>query len=398
MAANPDRWFDPEWPGALQTGVAEGKAGAVQNFFDRLLGVTSVADLSAGDIYLNACGRYGCLDSGSRGGWATNWISYIASTGNLRFREKGDPTGDANVYEPMNVKSIFLVQDSTYGGGTPFQTTKGGAQRIRRKAGELPTGHEVDVPIWDGSDDKGNFVYTMLRDTSKSTTRLDGKVVDGSVQGFGGKPEVLSAISTEPFVIGTFGNLYYNHVGGTPYPNDCGEVQSEIILFSNEIGEADRKKIEAYLAWKWLGEVRDGYTVMSKAQLTGAGSVVVPPGKPLPKFSNDFAGTAVFASAAFPFTMRNGDPEVPVEGFVDLGAGTFAPQSPCTLTVSVAPGVRPRSGAFYPLIRGSAAEGAKLAVAVSPATAVGRRRVALECRAGVWGLAVGDVGMMINLR
>ena len=396
-AANPARWFDPEWPGALQTTTYGIQKGAVQNFFDRLLGCTSVDDLADGAIYLNACGRYGWLDVGSRGGWATNWISYIGCTGNLRFREKGDPTGDTNVYEPMNVKSIFLVQDSTYGGGTPFQTTKGGAQRIWRGKGEAPTGHEVEVPIWNGTDDKGNFVYTALRDMDKATTRLDGKIVDGAVQGFGGKPEVLSAISTEAFPIGTFANLYYNNDGGEPYPMDCGEVQSEIILFANAIAEADRAKIEAYLAWKWLGEVREGYTMMSGAQMTGSGRVTVPEGSPAPQFGADFTGTATYAADRVDFTVTAADPAVRVEGFVDVGQGTFAPSSPCTLSVTVADGVRLRSESFYPLVRGRIAEGVQIDLAMA-ASAAGRRRLTLATRDGRLGLLVGAVGFKLYIK
>ena len=395
-AANPDRWFDPEWPGALQTLTYSGREGAVNNFFDRKLGKTPLDALSDGDIYLSACGRLGYLDVGSRGGWATNWISYIGCTGNLRFREKGDKTGETSVYEPMNVKSIFLVQDSTYGGGTPFQTTKGGAPRISRAKGEQPTGKEVDVPIWEGKDDKGRYVYTMLRDTSKSTTRLDGKVVNGSVQGFGGKPEVLSAISTEAFTIGTFADLYYNNDGGTPYPNDCGEVQSEIILFASEISEANRRAIEAYLAWKWLGEVREGYTELSKAQLTGAGTVVVPADRPMPQFGADFTGTAVFAANTFDFTVTDADAAVPVTGLIDVGGGTFAPQSPCALAVTAAGGVRLKSGAFYPLVKGAVADGVELTLNIA-ADAKGRE-LKLENRDGVLGLAVGTPGLLLLIK
>ena len=390
-AAHPDRWFDPEYEGAVQLTLS-----GVENLYDRLLPMP-LAEMETDQVYLSACGRWGKLDVGSRGGSATNWISYIATTGNLRFRRKGETTGQTSVYNPMDVKTVFLVQDSTFGGGTPFQLKKDSAQRIISRKNmvgtygrELTLEEELRTPIWNAS------AYQALRDSTKATTYLDGHPVDGATVGFGGKPEVFSVISSQKFKIGTFADLYYNNEGSTPYPTDRGVVQSEIILFESEISEANRCAIEAYLAWKWLGEVREGYTELSKAQLTGEGTVVVPTGRPAPQFGADFTGTAVFAANTFDFTVTDADAAVPVTGLIDVGGGAFAPHSPCTLAVTVADGVRLKSGAFYPLVKGVVADGVELTLNIA-ADAKGRE-LKLESRDGVLGLAVGRMGLLLLVK
>ena len=394
-AAHPDRWFDPEIDGAVETTASKN----VDKFYDRLL-AHPLSEMENGQVYLSACGRQGKLDVGTRGGAAKNWINYIGTTGNLRFRKKGETTGETSVYNPMNVKALFLVHDSTYGGGTPFQTTKGGGSRITRAAGTLPTDADVQelvkVPIWDIKTSANGYLYPTLRDASLATTYLDGKPIDGTTDGFGGKPEVLSFRSTQAVQIGTFANLYYNNTPGAPYPTNCGEVQSEIILFENEITEATRQQIEGYLAWKWLGEVHDGYSSLHGATLTGSGAVQIPVGVAVPQFGADFTGSVQLASDALAFMVTSADPATPVEGLIDVGGGTFAPRSPCTLTVTVADGVNLRSGAFYPLVMGAWADGVDVSLSIA-ADAKGRE-LTLESRDDVLGLAVGKPGLMLLVK
>ena len=394
-AANPTRWFDPEYKGAVEFRYAT--SIEVENLYDRLLPMP-LADMETSQVYLSACGRWGELDVGSRGGSAVNWISYIATTGNLRFRRKDETTGQTSIYNPMDVKTVFLVQDSTYGGGTPFQLTKDSAHRIIARKNmvatcgrELTLEEELRTPIWNAD------AYKALRDPATATTYLDGHPVDGATVGFGGKPEVFSVRSSQSFKIGTFADLYYNNGGSTPYPTDRGVVQSEIILFENEIAETTRKQIEAYLAWKWLGEVREGYTSLHAATLTGSGAVQIPAGAAVPQLGADFTGRANFAANAFEFTVTAKDPTVAVEGLIDVGGGTFAPQSPCTLAVTLATGVKLKSNSFYPLVRGTVAKGVELVLSIDSAAAAGRD-LKLETRDGVLGLAVGSNGILLIVR
>ena len=393
-AANPTCWFDPEYENAL--GMIMYKTDQrIGSFYDRMLG--SVPPTGDSDMFLGCCGaeRGPRLSVGSRGGWAKNWISHVALAANLRFRKVVEDGDEAQIINPRNFKTVFLVQDSSFGGGTPFQGAKSGYGRIpNRAAGVQPTDEEVremvKVPIWEAA------YYSALRDSQRTTTYLDGRPVDGATSGFGGKPEVFSVLSDTDVRIATFGNLYYNNSAGLPYPVNCGEVQSEIILFADKIGEEDRAKIEAYLAWKWLGEVREGYTSLHAAKLTGSGVVTIPAGAAVPQFGADFTGSVQLASDALAFTVTDADPATPVDGLIDVGGGTFAPQSPCTLTVTVADGVNLRSGAFYPLVMGAWADGVDVSLSIA-ADAKGRE-LTLESRDGVLGLAVGKPGLMLLVK
>ena len=387
-AAKPDFWFDPEYPEAL---VAASNVKRISKLYDRSKTMPPEGDM----LYLYGCGREPFFSVGSRGGWAQQWVSHIGGTCNLRFKKVSDDVADASVDNPRSVRTVFLVQDSTYGGGTPFniQKTSAGVRVPNREAGEQPTGHEVDIPIWPTWTS-----YQGLRDSSKATTYLDGRPVDGTVCGFGGKPEIFSVVSDAPFKVGCFGNLYYNNAAGTPYPDDCGEIQSEILLFYGKISEENRAKIEAYLAWKWLGEVREGYTSLHAAKLTGSGVVTIPAGAAVPQLGADFTGTANFATNRFEFTVTTKDPTAPVDGLIDVGGGTFAPQSPCTLAVTLATGVKLKSNSFYPLVRGIVAEDVELALSVDPSVAAAGRDLKLETRDGVLGLAVGSNGILLIVR
>ena len=387
-AASPAHWFDPDYPGCLTANARK----ELTAFYDRLLPMPK-DQLEDDDLYLGSCGREPQVVCGSRGGAATNWISQIGRIANLRFHKKVD-VAETKVQNPVSCQTIFLVQDSAYGGGTPF-TREGFPSRITRAKGEEATGLERFVPIWSAWAYNTGYTYNVLRDPATATTYLDGRPVDGTVSGFGGKPEVFSVLSDNAFELTAFGDRYYNF-NKEPFPPDCGEVQAECIMFDRRISEEERRKIEGYLAWKWLGAVHDGYSSLRGATLTGTGTVVVPEDRPMPQFGADFTGTASFAANRFAFTVTDANPEVPVTGLLDVGGGTFAPQSPCTLVVTVADGVKLVSGAFYPLVKGSVADGVELTLNIA-ADAKGRE-LKLESREGVLGLSVGRTGLLLLIK
>jgi len=374
----PLAWFDPEAPGMMEINGRK-----VNYILDRMRGDEDGAPV------LNNSGRPPLVISESRGfGPSRKWLDY--SPYNF-WDEKGYNYGRTmrlnklptlnNTVVPLSARTVFLVQDSVKGGGTPFLSAVGGSGDLIPRLTQWPSmSPDPGLPVW--------------RETTASifadggATYLDGRKIDGAVEGFQGRPELLTAVGNRNFTLGTFG--YYKYLDLIEDKVDAGEVQGEIIVYDRVLEDDARKSIEAYLMWKWLGVARDGYSVSTNMTLTGSGSVTIASKEQMPKFDAQFAGAAAFGESAFDFTV-NGDGSV--SGAVDMGAAAISFPAACTANVSFADGMKV---GVYPLIKGGeiASETSWTLNLVNG----GSRKAVISQNGGMVALEVRSPGTVVTVR
>lgn len=302
-----------------------------------------------GEKFLNSAGRPPLVVRGVHGaGPERNWLYYspyntYGATGktgsglSLRLNEVGQAEAQT-VEKPITCKTLIMVQDSCAGGGTPFQDNRNaGGQfgyRIPNRVADAENPLALaSTPIWADS-------YSAA--TMKSgRTYLDNAEVDGTATGFTGGPETLAVTREAGFNVGYFANLYYQN-NMTDFV-EYGEIQGEILMFDSVLADDVRSRIDAYLAWKWFGAVREGYTRAGGATIAGAsGSVKVNSIADMPAFAPGFAGTAAFAENAFTFAIDGATGQVANPIALGNGGAVF----PAAVTVTVNVAGRLRGGAY----------------------------------------------------
>ena len=359
-AVTPAAWFDANYPGALMMSSTTKHPLNVARWYDRLsIGPDgTVADGALVAHYFNSDNRAPSLQKQVfADGTDVNWLDFsnyygfevkepsTVETNNvvqgnmLRFGTMPDNLVQATY--PIDAKTVFIVQDSSKGGGTPILTATSGNKnnfQVRYSDADLSLGAAALAakPIWVGH----SATYF-----SDGATYLNGDRVDGATQGFTCGPELLTGVAglDKTFPIGCFG--YYSATEKQPY-TDIGEILGEVILYNAELTDTQREDIEAYLMWKWLRRIRTGYDPiegLSRAKIAGAGTVTIESfASALPSFAEGFAGkvavtaeTLAFGGATYDF--KDGAVAFPaavtihVSGDLDdgdyelLSAGSIAP-------------------------------------------------------------------------
>lgn len=240
---------------------------------------------------------------------------------------------DGNTYQqPM--QTLFMVQDSVNGGGHPFAdgTTVNAPVLYKSRTGMKSA---VGQPIYP----------TGTADIlTKGLTCIDGREVDGLTESFGARPEVLTVVPTEMFTMVAIGQLN-NSENKT---DGHHEVIGEIMIYNRKLEAAERKVVEAYLSYKWLGLANEGYSDLTAATVTGAGKVTAANAALLPKFGAGFTGTvAVPLADGLAFTLVT-DTATTVSGAIDLGGGALEiPAGTTSISISVAKsGAKPKAGSY----------------------------------------------------
>ena len=241
-----------------------------------------------------------------------NWMDFTHKPGsNLH---SGTDTWSAVV--KLDVRSVFMSLDSSFGGGNPFafdayMYNSGSLIRPR-------LGYDWTAPIWSSSNQ-----------VAMAHTWLDATEVDGSSTGFNGRAEVLgfelaSAQKSRSF-LGYCLETRPN--GGANY-----EYIGETIVYSTTLTDSERETVQDYLMAKWLGDTQGKYTDLSGATVKGAGDVYSATLRNLPAFDSDFTGT-LRGGAAMSFTV---DPTVNGTAATDavtITAGNFSLDAACTVSV-----------------------------------------------------------------
>lgn len=330
-------WYDPDWRGTVP-GRAEPGAAYVnttskfndpylcQRLYDREIGAGD------GKPYLQSSGNGrapAIRELAKSFGPARYWLDYstwYAPDNNKQgraMRFTNQPKTDTTLNALTNVRSVYLVQDSVQGGGTPFLDSMGGSKLSQRLLNGEPA--DPSVPVWRDASSASAKVF------AGGHTYLDGREIDGTVQGFGGRPELLTAVGEKAFTLGVFGS--YQRLDGLAVAVYEGEMQGEILIYDTELGDADRDIVQSYLMYKWFGTLPwgSGYANLSNVTVTGSGTLDVPNLAQMPRLGEEFAGTVNLPQATYAFTLKA---DQTVEGALVAPDATFVVPAGSTVKIS----------------------------------------------------------------
>ena len=379
-------WFDPDIDETMSIDMKE---CSVDKLYDRVLGKDSVD----GTPFLNSEGRRPkLLRDSSRGfGPSRNWIDYSPAqfwTGKnhgrtLRLNKMPTESKEIN---PISARTVFVVQDSVKSGGSAFLSALNGfsgdiLSRFTKWAEMRP---DLGAPVWRDS--------TAQIFGNDGATYLDGRKIDGAVEGFQGRPEILTAVGNKNFELGAFGHYYYlQDVEQDVEENvDYGEVHGEIIVYNRVLEDSERKSIEAYLMWKWLGVARDGYSVAANMTVAGDGSLSVASPAQMPKIGGSFTGGISMKEDELSFMI---DPEGIVSGLLDMGSAAVTFPKNCTAKVGFSGGVK--NGTYTLISCGSIADGTVWNLNLTTSTG---RKVSIVQNGGTVALEVKSPGTVITIK
>ena len=329
-------WFDPDDEESVQYSTTKNYEQCVRALFDRT---------SEGEYVLSASdSRAPSVEARTAGyGVTRKWLQFA----NVNPTRTGANYGRAlrmNAYSQKphtyaqdvtsitNTKTVFLVMDSSQGGGCPFlDKSISGQHLIRFTKTTTAFSKDWTIPIW-----PSGAVSSFFGSAAGGETYLNGQPVDGATEGFTGGPEVLTAIAgnADGFALAAFGGYSYKNEPTVEKPySDVGEIEGEALVFTKKVGTEERQKIEAYLMHKWMGMLPVGspYASVEKLTVSGEGAVRVKTAAALPAF-DDFTGhVTVSEQGAFTAAIAAGGVVTPA---FDVNA-TMALPAQCTLSVSV---------------------------------------------------------------
>ncbi len=344
-------WFDPDAEGALveqdttSTAKPKSPASRVTWLHDRRFGATATDGAFA--LTATTTDRAPWKDVSAHGfGPARAWLDYSnvttsdwkgvtqASDGNtLRFRVAANGAWTGNVVTNA-FQTLVMAQDSKYGGGQPFvdgnSVLPGAAQTLYK----VREGQSAASPIYPAG------TADVL---TKGVTRLDGETVDGSAQGFRGRPEILTV---QPD--GAYGPVCFEYLYNSErlYGADTrAAVQGEILMWNRRLDEAELKTAEAYLSWKWLGLLPSGYVALNGATLTGAGTVRASSLRRLPQIAD---GASLAVEISDETTLAFACSADGVADAIDLKASALTLPATCEIDLTGKPN-KLKAG-DYPLI------------------------------------------------
>jgi len=299
------------------------------------------------------------IDEGSRnGGPSRHWIDfrdiYLQDNngkyyGNV-LRYKNVPFNEANVQTTasttFNMQQVFMVLDTSAGGGTPLLDKVGADGVVKKRFG-------INAP----GDDYTRSIHVNTGGRKTEGVFLGGKAwlnkmeVDPYTHGFTGKPEILTLETTGDFPAGFLG--YYGGNDNNTLRNF--EIMGEVIFYSAPLSDADREKVQDYLMYKWLGKIDSAvYSDASAATVSGSGRVTAASfdDPTLPTLSPSFTGTLAVTTNDLAFTV--GSP-------VTCG---HAVELPDTCTISVEVPSNTESGTYTLLAASSVKGGANATLAL----------------------------------
>lgn len=325
-------WFDPDQEGAIKYHTTANFTKCLEYFYDRVLGSQTGVPV----IY-SGTGRAPSIETRQAVfGPARKWVQYgnvnptqttAYNSNAIRIRNVGN-TADVNI---PGVQTVFMIMDSSQGGGSPILDVSMGGDKIKRfSSSNNLFSKNWAVPIWNPTGAETYF--------DGGATYLNGKAVNGRNEGFTGGPELLTAVASKTFAVGGFAGWDYKDFnnkksGDTDEHRDVGEIEGEIILYGKALSDADRQKVEAYLMYKWLGYVPNGsaYGDVSALKVSGVGTVKAASVATLPTFDG-FTGTVVVDETAYAASVAK---DGMVTSAFDFGGGTAKLPAQCTLAVTM---------------------------------------------------------------
>ena len=334
-------WFDPD-----EVSTCETVRNDAKNPSTRLLWLYDRLGKADGRYALTGAQkeRSPWIDESAHGfGLPRRWVDYSngeisnggADGNTLRFREMKDGEGTGDVVN-CPFKTIIMVQDSKRGGGQPFvdgNSVLPDQSQVLYKGRIKKAADYAIYPQWTSDVLTGGKTY------------LDGREVDGLNTGFGGWPEVLSVLPKGDYAPVCFAHLQ-NSQNIASREDSFGEIQGEILMWNRALDDAERKEVEAYLSYKWIGLANEGYSDLTAATVTGAGNVSAADAALLPKFNAGFTGkVTVPLEDGLVFTLATVDGQTVVANAIDLGGGELAASGTVVVKI-VKSGAKPKCGSY----------------------------------------------------
>lgn len=225
-----------------------------------------------------------------------------------------------------------MAQDSKFGGGQPFVDGNSVNPSSRTTLYKVRDWQTAEAPIYPAG------TADVL---TKGVTRLDGVPIDGTAQGFRGRPEVLSV---QPD--GDYAPVCFDFIANSErrYGADSrAAVQGEILMWNRKLDAAELATAEAYLSWKWLGLTAPGFVALTDATVTGAGTVRAASLAVLPRVAAESTATVEVTSAQLAFVCEKGV----LSGAKDLGGARLRLPTACAVDVAFSGSLR---AGDYPLV------------------------------------------------
>ena len=343
-------WYDPEAADTLvrQSSTAQkpkSPAERVLWLYDRRAGATAPDGFHA--LTAVTVDRGPWVDASAHGfGPVRNWLDYsnvayvdwantaadkINNGNTLRFRVAQDGKWTGNVVSNA-FRTLVMAQDSKFGGGQPFVDGNSVNPSSRTTLYKVRDWQTAEAPIYPAG------TADVL---TKGVTRLDGVPIDGTAQGFRGRPEVLSV---QPD--GDYAPVCFDFIDNSErrYGADSrAAVQGEILMWNRKLDAAELATAEAYLSWKWLGLTAPGFVALTDATVTGAGTVRAASLAVLPRVAAESTATVEVTSAQLAFVCEKGV----LSGAKDLGGARLRLPTACAVDVAFSGSLR---AGDYPLV------------------------------------------------
>ena len=368
-------WFDPSLDGAVDFNQSSDAATGVARLYSR---TAAGVDKSNGAYWMgmqaqkkdstpgiaNKVGRYPFLVDAAYAGASgmaptMPWMDFTVNA-------SGDGNGNtlrSHVLPDLNVeqttarfttfRSVFMALDSSAGGGNPVGDAIEFNGQIKPRAGY---GEDFTQPIWNSS----NTV-------AMTHSWLDTTEVDGTVQGYSGRGEVLGFETAAALAAnsGLFLGYYNPSHGNTNY-----EHIAETVIYSTSLSDAERQTVQKYLMAKWFGDMNAEFSDLSGATVTGAGDVKSATLRNLPAFDAGFTG-GVSGGSAMTFRMNAAGPVTAVIDPISIDHAVTLDDT-CAITVTIVGSGRLAPGTYTLLSATSLSGGATLNATVTNDTGSGQ--------------------------
>ena len=387
-------WIDPSAKDAVVMGGVESKPSEVAYIHARDNDgiITDPASYCVASPYpQNGNGRRVRIAEGSRSnGDVLPWLEfsngYDEAAGNHLLIKKGLPGGADKVptdytdksFVDVSVKSGFFVLDTAKGGGTIVSTAANGKTGDFQNRGR---GDTASAKIW-GSD--------CSQAVRESDTYLDGTKVDGANSKFSLRPEVFSfnfKPESDASKVKMFG--YHGDNGGDSLNQ---EIMGEWILYSTTQTESVRKGIEAYLMWKWLGKLQNGYSDFRGMTVVGDGVIAAVGPEYLPELLESFTGALEFSRTEWEFTLPK-DGGVAAVDAIDLNGREVT--LPAMITVKI--NCKGAANGMYSLIKADALTGVE-DVSISADSSLGNKCATLIVTENEISVCIESSGLKMVIR
>ena len=311
-------WIDPSFPGAVVHGDDAAKPDEVAYIYardnDGLLTDPS-SRCVASPYTANVDWRVRTVVGARASGSAATWLDFANGYSGDNYRNhlqvkknlsSDIPTSysDTSTFVSINVKAGFFALDTTRGGGSAIlSAVNGTGGSFKYRSG---------TPIWQASN---------VAAVKEADTYLDGKKIVATEVGYSGRPEVMSFNMQESAA--AQGAKVFGYSGTTAATSLNPEIMGEWLLYSERQSEADRAGIEAYLMWKWLGKLREGFSDFRGMTVSGDGVLAAVGPEYLPELTAAFTGTLEFSRARWSFTLPKDGGAAAVDA-VDIPGRTVA--------------------------------------------------------------------------